>query len=308
MLEESELLLVVIGFLIAFVSAFGLGANDVANSFGTSVGSKVLSLRAACILATICEISGSVLLGSHVSATVRGGIIDSTRFNATASGSMRLMQGQVSSLIGSTMWMMIATFLKMPVSATHSIVGATAGFGLVLFGLKGVNWFGIGKIVASWFISPVLSGIVSSCLFLLIKFTVLNKKDALEPALNTLPFLYGTTIAVNVFSVLYGGLDILNIPAIRLWIVFVASFGSGIITGLIVFFFVRPLIRKKVQRRLELIASGNLDALEESPKVSHLKDIRGKVTSYFCRNRKAESPPDYDDEKAETGMSGEPMD
>lgn len=100
MLEESELLLVVIGFMVAFVSAFGLGANDVANSFGTSVGSKVLSLRGACILATICEISGSVLLGSHVSATVRGGIIDPTRFNDTADGSLRLMQGQVSSLVG----------------------------------------------------------------------------------------------------------------------------------------------------------------------------------------------------------------
>lgn len=100
MLVESELLLVVVGFMVAFMLAFGLGANDVANSFGTSVGSKVLTLRMACILATICEISGSVLLGGHVSATVRGGIIDPTRFNGTEDGPMRLMQGQVSSLCG----------------------------------------------------------------------------------------------------------------------------------------------------------------------------------------------------------------
>lgn len=107
MLDKTELLLVVVGFMIAFINAFGLGANDVANSFGTSVGSKVLSLRAACILATICEISGSVLLGSQVSDTVRGGIIDLTRFNETEGGPLRLMQGQVSSLIG-----MLTLFFK----------------------------------------------------------------------------------------------------------------------------------------------------------------------------------------------------
>ena len=158
MLVEEELILVVVGFMIAFMLAFGLGANDVANSFGTSVGSKVLSLRSACILATIFEISGSVLLGGHVSATVRGGIIDPSRFNGTENGPMRLMQGQISSLcgkilkcliflvIGSCLWMLIATALKMPVSATHSIVGATAGFGLVLFGHQGVQWMGILKI------------------------------------------------------------------------------------------------------------------------------------------------------------------
>ncbi|VDO03985.1 unnamed protein product [Rodentolepis nana] len=286
--------------MIAFISAFGLGANDVANSFGTSVGSKVLSLRAACILATICEISGSVLLGGEVSATVRGGIIDPTRFNTTENGPLKLMQGQVSSLVGSTLWMMTATFFKMPVSATHSIVGATAGFGLVLFGLEGINWIGILRIVASWFISPVLSGLVSCCLYLVIKYTVLNKSEPLEPALYTLPFLYGITIAVNLFSILYGGLEILNIPKIELWIVLIASFGSGIVTALIVFFFVRPLIRKKVQKRLEIIASGDLSALEKKSKLSLLKEFRTRVIAFFCRRRNHPiTVGESDDEKTE---------
>lgn len=98
MLVESELLLVVVGFMIAFALAFGLGANDVANSFGTSVGSKVLTLKAACILATIFEISGSVLLGGQVSATIRGGIINPTLFNETSNGAILLMYGQIASL------------------------------------------------------------------------------------------------------------------------------------------------------------------------------------------------------------------
>lgn len=113
MLGEAELLLVVVGFLIAFVSAFGLGANDVANSFGTSVGSKVLTLRQACILATICEVFGSVLLGGHVSATIRGGIIDPLRFNGTENGTVRLMQGQVSSLIGNFILIVLVNSLSL---------------------------------------------------------------------------------------------------------------------------------------------------------------------------------------------------
>ncbi|VDM36183.1 unnamed protein product [Hydatigera taeniaeformis] len=146
MLPESELLLVVVGFMIAFALAFGLGANDVANSFGTSVGSKVLTLRAACILATIFEISGAVLLGGQVSATIRGGIINPNLFNETSNGANLLMYGQVASLASSCIWMLVATFFKLPVSGSHSIVGSTAGFGLVLFGLGGIQWMGILRI------------------------------------------------------------------------------------------------------------------------------------------------------------------
>lgn len=100
MMNEVELLLVVGGFMIAFMLAFGIGANDVANSFGTSVGSKVLSLRAACVLATICEVSGAILLGGSVSDTIRSGIVNPLLFNGTEHGEHNLMLGQVASLSG----------------------------------------------------------------------------------------------------------------------------------------------------------------------------------------------------------------
>ncbi|KAL5110745.1 Sodium-dependent phosphate transporter 2 [Taenia crassiceps] len=305
MLVESELLLVVVGFMVAFMLAFGLGANDVANSFGTSVGSKVLTLQMACILATICEISGSVLLGGHVSATVRGGIIDPTRFNGTEDGPMRLMQGQVSSLCGACLWMLLATFLKIPVSATHSIVGATAGFGLVLFGFQGVQWTGILKIVISWFVSPVLSGLVSGCLFLIIKYVVLVKEQSLEPALNTLPFLYGVTIIINVFSVLYGGLHLLSLPEIPLWLTLVVSFSSGIVAAIIVFFFVRPIIRRRVQKRLELMASGKWDPTHKDPKHSFCNRIRNGIRSVFRKGQTVDGSVCTDEEKNKTGPSGD---
>ncbi|KAM7537890.1 hypothetical protein Aperf_G00000073059 [Anoplocephala perfoliata] len=277
MLSEDELLLVVIGFLIAFVSAFGLGANDVANSFGTSVGSKVLTLHQACFLATIFETAGSVLLGGHVSATIRGGIIDPTLFNGTSNGAIRLMQGQISSLIGSCAWMILATSLRIPVSASHSIVGATAGFGLVLFGLRGVQWNGILKIVASWFISPILSGFISSILYTVIKYTVLVKENSLESALNTLPFLYALTIFVNIFSILFGHLAMLGLPKIPVWVALTAASGAALLTGLIVFFYVRPVIRRKVLDRL----SGKETSSRKSHCFNCLRQYQERVEDFF---------------------------
>nr|CDS25448.1 sodium dependent phosphate transporter [Hymenolepis microstoma] len=288
MLEETELLLVVVGFLIAFVSAFGLGANDVANSFGTSVGSKVLTLRQACILATICEIAGSVLLGGHVSATIRGGIIDPNQFNGTEDGAMRLMQGQVSSLIGSCTWMLLATFLRIPVSATHSIVGATTGFGLVLFGIEGIQWKGILKIVGSWFLSPVLSGLVSSCIYLIIKYTVLVKENSLEPALNTLPFLYAVTIFINVFSVLFGGLKMLNLPEISIWTILGAAAGCAIVAGLVVHFIGRPIIRRKVHARLS--GEANTSSSKKTFNLACLTHCRKRIEEFFSHETNAAAP------------------
>ncbi|VDN12487.1 unnamed protein product [Dibothriocephalus latus] len=165
-----------------------------------------MSLRGACILATICEISGAILLGGHVSATIREGIVDITLFNYTNDGPKRLIYGQISSLASACVWMLIATFFRIPVSGTHSIVGATIGFGLVEFGIHGIKWMGVLKIVLSWFISPVLSGAVSIFMFIFFKHFILTKERPLEPALRSLPFIYGCTVLVNVFSVLFGGI------------------------------------------------------------------------------------------------------
>lgn len=142
--QSNEILWVIIlGFIIAFFLAFGVGANDVANSFGTSVGSKVLTLRQACILATIFEILGAVLMGYKVSDTVRKDIFDVNMF---ANNEKELMLGNLSALAGSAIWTIIATFFRLPISGTHSIVGAVVGFTLVARGFYGVQWRSIGMI------------------------------------------------------------------------------------------------------------------------------------------------------------------
>ncbi|KAJ6660563.1 hypothetical protein lerEdw1_017560 [Lerista edwardsae] len=201
-MADEYLWMVIVGFIIAFILAFSVGANDVANSFGTAVGSGVVSLRQACILASIFETTGSVLLGAKVGETIRKGIIDVNLYNSTVS---LLMAGEVSAMVGSAVWQLIASFLKLPISGTHCIVGATIGFSLVAIGTQGVQWMQLVKIVASWFISPLLSGMMSGVLFVLIRFFILNKEDPVPNGLCALPVFYAATIAINVFSIMYTG-------------------------------------------------------------------------------------------------------
>ncbi|XP_074656459.1 sodium-dependent phosphate transporter 1-like [Tubulanus polymorphus] len=236
--------MVVVGFIVAFCLAFGIGANDVANSFGTAVGAKVLTLYQACALASVFELAGAILLGSKVSDTIRKGIIDIEPYNGTEEV---LMVGNVAALTGSCCWLLVATFLRVPVSGTHSIVGATVGFALVAHGAKGIHWAKVGLIVASWFISPLMSGAISCGIFFLIRKYILQKADQLEPGLFFLPIIYAVTIVINVFSVFYEGPPLLGFDKIPLWGTFVISFGVGIIVCLVIKFAVVPWQRRKIK-------------------------------------------------------------
>jgi len=243
-IPEDQLWMVIVGFIIAFVLAFGIGANDVANSFGTSVGSRVLSLRQAFVLACIFEMLGAVLLGAKVSDTIRKGIIDIEPYTNNTG---LLMAGNVAALSGSCVWLIAATLLRLPVSATHSIVGSTVGFALVVHGAKGIHWAKLGLIVGSWFISPILAGGVSVTLFFICKYFILNKADSLEPGLRFLPVFYAVTIVVNFFSVFYEGPEMLGFHRIPLWGTFVISFGAGTICAIIIRLFVVPWQRKRIK-------------------------------------------------------------
>uniref|UniRef100_A0A2K6D4P5 Phosphate transporter n=1 Tax=Macaca nemestrina TaxID=9545 RepID=A0A2K6D4P5_MACNE len=216
MAMDEYLWMVILGFIIAFILAFSVGANDVANSFGTAVGSGVVTLRQACILASIFETTGSVLLGAKVGETIRKGIIDVNLYNETVE---TLMAGEVSAMVGSAVWQLIASFLRLPISGTHCIVGSTIGFSLVAIGTKGVQWMELVKIVASWFISPLLSGFMSGLLFVLIRIFILKKEDPVPNGLRALPVFYAATIAINVFSIMYTGAPAVSSIAVVSWFV-----------------------------------------------------------------------------------------
>ncbi|XP_007933223.1 sodium-dependent phosphate transporter 2 [Orycteropus afer afer] len=247
MAMDEYLWMVILGFIIAFILAFSVGANDVANSFGTAVGSGVVTLRQACILASIFETTGSVLLGAKVGETIRKGIIDVNLYNDTVE---TLMAGEVSAMVGSAVWQLIASFLKLPISGTHCIVGSTIGFSLVAIGTKGVQWMELVKIVASWFISPLLSGFMSGVLFVLIRIFILNKEDPVPNGLRALPVFYAATIAINVFSIMYTGAPVLGL-VLPMWAIALISFGVALLFALFVWLFVCPWMKRKIAGKLQ---------------------------------------------------------
>uniref|UniRef100_A0A671TCS2 Phosphate transporter n=2 Tax=Sinocyclocheilus anshuiensis TaxID=1608454 RepID=A0A671TCS2_9TELE len=236
--------LLVVGFIIAFILAFSVGANDVANSFGTAVGSGVVTLKQACILATVFETLGSVLLGAKVSETIRNGIIDVTMYNGTEHV---LMAGSVSAMFGSAVWQLFASFLKLPISGTHCIVGATIGFSLVAKGQQGVKWLELLRIVASWFLSPVLSGIMSAILFYFVRKFILQKKDPVPNGLRALPFFYAVTMGINLFSIMFTGAPMLGFDKLLWWGVLLISIGFALVIAIIVWFVVCPRLKKKIE-------------------------------------------------------------
>lgn len=231
------------GFVVAFVLAFGVGANDVANSFGTSVGSKVLTLRSACILATIFETLGAILIGYKVSDTVRKGILDVSLYD---NDPKELMLGSLSALGGSALWNLVATFFKLPISGTHTIVGATIGFTLCAKGFAGVKWWTVGKIVGSWFISPLLSGAISGVLYMGVKKFILQKDKPLEPGLLVLPLFYGFTLFINVFSIVHNGPALLKFDVIPWWGALIVASGIGLLSALFIQLVTVPRLRKSV--------------------------------------------------------------
>nr|XP_023692452.1 sodium-dependent phosphate transporter 1-B-like [Paramormyrops kingsleyae]XP_023692453.1 sodium-dependent phosphate transporter 1-B-like [Paramormyrops kingsleyae] len=258
---SDYLWLVVLGFIIAFILAFSVGANDVANSFGTAVGSGVVTLRQACILATVFETLGSILLGAKVSETIRKGIIDVNMYNGSEP---LLMAGSISAMFGSAVWQLMASFLKLPISGTHCIVGATIGFSLVAKGQQGVHWLELLRIVASWFLSPLLSGIMSAVLFYYVRKYILNKEDPVPNGLKSLPVFYAVTMGINFFSILFTGIPLLGYDGIRWWGILLISVGCAILTAILVWFVVCPHLRKKIESQVKSSPSGR-PLMEKDP-------------------------------------------
>lgn len=167
---DANTVLLFLSLLFGFYMAWSIGANDVANAMGTSVGSGALTLRRAVILAAILEFAGAFLVGSHVTETIRSGIIDPQLF---AEDPMRLVCGMLAALLAAGAWLQLASYFGWPVSTTHSIVGAIVGVGAVAYGLDAVDWgwSGMSGIIMSWVISPLLAAAISYMIFqLLLRF------------------------------------------------------------------------------------------------------------------------------------------
>lgn len=157
--------------------AWAVGANDVANAMGTSVGSKVITIRQAVLIAAIFEGMGAFLSSGTVTGTIQHDIIDIAFYDDNM---LVLAKGMVASLFASATWLILATQRGWPVSTTHSIIGAVVGFGLVTQGVSAIHWEKIGSIVLSWLLTPVVSGFIAWFCFKLIQWFVLRHHNALE--------------------------------------------------------------------------------------------------------------------------------
>ena len=184
--------------LFGFFMAWGVGANDVANAMGTSVGSKALTIRQAILIAILLEFAGAFLAGGSVTSTIRRGIIDPNMPELLANPEL-LIYGMLAALLSAATWLMIATHYGWPVSTTHSIVGAIVGFAVAGIGPNVVSWSGVGSIVSCWIISPMFSGMLALLVFTSVQKLILNTSDPFSSAKRFIPvytFLVGFMIAM----------------------------------------------------------------------------------------------------------------
>ncbi|HIJ29770.1 MAG TPA: inorganic phosphate transporter, partial [Gammaproteobacteria bacterium] len=176
-----------LGIAIVFgvYMTWGIGANDVANAMGTSVGSGAISVRQAIVIAAIFEFAGAIIAGGNVTKTIRKGIIDPASIVDTPE---ILVFGMLAALLSAAIWLMVASLKGWPVSTTHSIVGALVGFAVAGIGVDAVNWGKIGQIAASWVVSPALGGLIAFVLMVSIRNKILNTEQPFENAKRYAPY------------------------------------------------------------------------------------------------------------------------
>jgi len=236
-LTTVVIILLVITVVAGFYMSWNIGANDVANAMGTSVGSGALTFRRAIVLAAIFEFAGAYFVGGHVAQTIRKGIVPLEAFETVArttpvegarpttapapsdgigakpsrqipEGELRFGIGMLSALLAAALWLNVATFFGQPVSTTHAIVGAVVGFAIAAVGFHAPNWLVLGKISASWIISPLAGGFIAFFMYRAIQRFVLQSTSPVNAARHVVPIGMGAVVAVLCLSILYKVLKI----------------------------------------------------------------------------------------------------
>ncbi len=234
-MEHGTLYLVMAAAFGLFM-AWGIGANDVANAMGTSVGSRALSLRQAVVIAAIFEFLGAVLAGGQVTATIRKGIIDP---GLLAGSPELLVFGMLASLLAAGVWLMVASTFGWPVSTTHTIVGAIVGFAIVGMGASAVQWAKIGAIVASWVVSPLLAGTLAFALFRSVQRLIFDAGDPFRAAKRYVPlYIFLVGFIISLVTVLKG------LKHVGLALSLAQSYGLAVAAGLIAMAIGAILVRR----------------------------------------------------------------
>lgn len=239
---EHATLLLILAAVFGLFMAWGIGANDVANAMATSVGSKALTIKSAIIIAAIFEFSGAYLAGGEVTSTIRKGMVDSAMF---ANSPELLVYGMLSALLAAGVWLLLATYSGLPVSTTHSIVGAIVGFAAITMGVDAVHWGKVGNIAMSWVVSPILAGTMAYFLYRSVQLLILDSKDPFKNAKRYVPFyIFITGFIISLVTVFKGlkhlGLDMSQAECYGIAVI------VGIISAIIGVFMIRKIKERPV--------------------------------------------------------------
>lgn len=284
--------IVIVGGFFAFFASAGIGANDAANAFASSVGSKALTIKQAVVLAAIFETAGAVLMGSHVTNTIRKGIADYKCFEDDA---YLFMYGCMWVILSVGLWLFLASYYEMPVSTTHSCVGGMIGMTMLLKGSECVIWYkpvetfpyvgGVGGIVMSWFLSPVFSAVIAMFIFSLTRCLVLRKEFTSSRLNIAYPILIGSTITINTFFIIYKGAKGLGLDKTPLSTAFIVAFGAGGVSALITVPIV-PCLKNYVLKKFSNIEDTERDtSTDNSIELRNIeKELEEKRYEYNIKN------------------------
>lgn len=241
-----------IAALIGAYMAMNIGANDVANNVGPAVGSRAMTMSMAIIIAAIFEASGALIAGGDVVKTIKKGIIDISAFGGNPD---QFIWAMMAALLAAALWLNFATMMRAPVSTTHSIVGGVMGAGIAAAGFSIVSWTTMGKIAASWVISPVLGGVIAALFLFAIKKSIVYKEDKIKAAKTWVPVFVAIMSWAFITYLTLKGLkhiwpsivNMLNmLPLISLEMTKKPSFLTALTFGAIVAVIVYGLVRRRL--------------------------------------------------------------
>jgi len=249
--EVANSIFLVMATIFGAYMAMNIGANDVANNVGPAVGSKALTIGGAIIIASIFEAAGALIAGGDVVNTIKKGIIDPAAFLGDP---MIFVYAMSAALLSAALWLTFATYFKAPVSTTHSIVGGVMGAGIAAAGFAVVSWGTLGKIVASWIISPILGGIIAAGFLYIIKSEILYKDDRLQAAKRMVPILVAIMSTAFITYLTIKGLkhvwasitDFLSFLPQTNKPTFGIALSFGLVGGIITYATLRPRITQRV--------------------------------------------------------------
>lgn len=232
---EAEGILRFLILVIGFYMAWNIGANDVSNAMGTSVGSGALTLRRAVLCAAVLEFCGAFFVGGNVSETMQRGIIDPNMFMKEP---LILVLGMCAALLGTSLWLQVASYFGWPVSTTHAIVGSILGFGGIVGGSEAILWGEVASIGMSWVLSPLLSGIIAYLIFSYIQRKILYALNPIQSTRQQMPFFFFIVFATFSMSLIFNGLENLNLEISFVQALFI-SLSVGGAAGVLSYFIIR---------------------------------------------------------------------